>query len=245
MRDRRLGLRFVLGVAAAVAVGGGVGGYWLGRAARAAGVPAAQALTYSGVLTDMAGTPATGSKNIQVSLYDKATPDGMLQCSAGPTSVALVAGGFQIVLPDACVTAVHAKPDLWAELFVDGTSLGRSRLGAVPYAVEADKAAGASGNFGVPGSLTVSGDAKVTGTLGVGFRVVTDACVFNTANVLHECTCAANEVAIGGGGFGGGTTVLQESRNFNGRGWRVACANNLGNRVQCNEASVICARLGL
>jgi hypothetical protein len=239
MRERRIraGLALVLVACAATF------GYWL-RGARAAGVPPAQALTYSGVLTDAAGVPAAGMKNVQVSLYDKAA-DGTLQCSAGPQAVTLVAGGFQVVLPDTCVTAVHANPDLWAELFVDGTSLGRNRVGAVPYAIESDRAASASGAFTVPGDLKVAGNAAVAGTLSVGFRVVTDAtsCVFNSGNIVTDCTCAPNEVAIGGGGFGGGTTMLQESRNFAPRVWRVACANPAGTRVQCGEPQVICARL--
>jgi hypothetical protein len=241
MQNRKL---FLAG-AVLVAVSGTVFGYWL-RGARAAGVPPAQALTYSGVITDNAGVPATGSKNIQVSLYDKAGADGTLQCSAGPQLLSLVAGGFQLVLPDTCVAAVHAKPDLWAELFVDGTSLGRSRLGAVPYAIEADRAAAASGPFAVPANLTVAGNASVAGTLSVGFHVVSDAasCVFNSGNIVTDCTCGPNEVAVGGGAFGGGTTMLQESRNFSPRVWRVACADGpTGTRTQCGEPQVICARL--
>jgi len=113
-------------------------GYSIGRA-RAAGIPASMPMTYSGVLTDATGAPLSGSKNIQISIFDMASA-GTLQCTVGPTAISLVNGGFQVALPDACTTAVHAKPDLWLEVFADGASLGRTKLGAVPYAVEADHA---------------------------------------------------------------------------------------------------------
>jgi hypothetical protein len=140
--------RFVSVVGAlSMLVGAAVGvGYWAGRA-RAAGVPASMAMTYSGALTDANGTPLTGSKNILVQLYDMATM-GTSQCTVGPTAVTLGPGGsFSIPLPDACTTAIHATPDLWVEVFVDNTSFGRSKLGAVPYALEAATASAAAGSL--------------------------------------------------------------------------------------------------
>lgn len=137
--NRRLwgaGLAFLCTTAAA-------GGYWLGRA-RAAGVSASKALTYSGILTDTAGAPLAGTKNIQLQLWDAAA-DGTMQCTVGPAPLTLVGGGFQLAVPDTCAAAVQAAPDLWAEVFVDGATLGRTKLGAVPYALEAGRAADASG----------------------------------------------------------------------------------------------------
>jgi hypothetical protein len=116
--------------------------YFAGRA-RAAGIPATTPMTYSGVLTDMAGTPLTGSKNIQIQFWDAATA-GNSTCMVGPASQMLNAGAFQVALPDTCTAAVHGSPDQWVEVFVDGASLGRTKLGAVPYAVEADKAKSAA-----------------------------------------------------------------------------------------------------
>jgi hypothetical protein len=154
-------------VAAFVSIAGliAVSAYLVGRA-RAAGAPTAQPLTYSGILTDTAGTPLTGSKNIQITLWDMATA-GTQQCSAGPTATMLTSGTFQVVLPAACTTAIHANGDLWVEVFVDGTSLGRTKLGAVPYAIEADHAVNAdqsAGNFLVPGTITTA-NAQVNGSL--------------------------------------------------------------------------------
>jgi hypothetical protein len=110
-------------------------GYFVGRA-RASGIPATQALTYSGTLTDAAGTPLTGQKNIQLLLYNVAT-GGTPACSTTPMSVTLIGGAFQITLPDTCTTQVQTGPDWWLDVVVDGGSLGRTKLGVVPFAIEA------------------------------------------------------------------------------------------------------------
>ena len=138
MKNKRL----VAGISAIVA-GAFAAGYWVSRAV-AAGIPAAQTLTYSGVLTDTAGNPVASPQNIQVQLYDAATA-GNLLCMVGQTGVVLTAGAFQIALPDTCTAAVHASPNVWVDVLVGGASVGRSKLGAVPYAVEADTASNAAG----------------------------------------------------------------------------------------------------
>ena len=130
MKSRKLSL---LGVVSLAALAGAIVGYSVEHA-RAAGIPATTALTYSGVLTDASGVPLTGSKNIQIQLSDMT---GAVACTVGPTAITLKAGSFSLPLLDACTTAVHANPDLWVEVFADGSSLGRTKLGAVPYAVEA------------------------------------------------------------------------------------------------------------
>jgi hypothetical protein len=120
-----------------------VGAFLVGRA-RADGIAATGGLTYSGTLEDTNGAPLTGTKQMQVSIFDSATA-GTLQCGAGPMPIALVGGRFQLLLPDTCTAAVSANPDLWIEVFVDGATLGRTKLGAVPYAVEAARASAAAG----------------------------------------------------------------------------------------------------
>jgi len=124
------------------------GGYFVGRA-RAAGIPTMQPLTYSGVLTDDSGAPLAGSKNIQIMFFDAAV-GGNAACSTLPATQTLVGGAFQVVLPDTCVTAVRASVNVWVEVFVDATSLGRTKLGAVPYAIEAGEA---SCGLGVTGMI--------------------------------------------------------------------------------------------
>jgi hypothetical protein len=143
-------------ISATLIAGTGIG-YSIHRAI-AAGIPASMPMTYSGVLTDSANKPLTGSQNIQLSIYDMAT-GGTLQCSVGPSAVTLVNGTFQIPLSSACTTAIHATPDLWLEVFVGGASLGRSKLGAVPYAVESAHAVSADTANAAGGTLasTISG----------------------------------------------------------------------------------------
>jgi hypothetical protein len=114
--------------------------------AGAGGIPATGALVYSGVLDDANGAPLTGSKEIRIDLYDAGSA-GAVQCTVTQT-VALANGHFQIALPDTCTQAVQARPDLWIEVTVGGESLGRTKLGAVPYAVEAARASGAVGTLG-------------------------------------------------------------------------------------------------
>ncbi len=107
---------------------------------RAAGVPATVALTYTGYLESPDGTPVNGSKPIALYIYDAATA-GTILCqvvSGSPTT--LTSGRFQILLSEACTAAVKANPDLYVEVQVEGLALGRTKLGAVPYAVEAGHA---------------------------------------------------------------------------------------------------------
>jgi len=126
---------------AGLLLSGALVGYLAARA-RAA-IPALETLTYSGVLTDTAGVPLNGARNIQVQVWDQAT-DGNVKCMAGPTALTLVNGAFKVALPAACTTAVQSTPDLFIEVIANGESLGRARLGAVPYAIEASHAVDAN-----------------------------------------------------------------------------------------------------
>jgi hypothetical protein len=180
-------------------------GYWASRA-RAAGVPASMAMTYSGVLTDAGGTPLTGSKMVLFQLYDVAT-GGTAQCTVGPTALTLSAGAFQLPLPDTCASAVHSMPNLWAEVFVDNQTFGRSKLGAVPYALEADSASNAVGALAqavakIP-TIQVNSSGYVAcqplnnfGTAGyhnllVRARIFTDGTCSAASEVTHTNDCHA------------------------------------------------------
>jgi len=132
-----------------IALGALVGGaamYLGARSARAVGIPATGPLTYAGVLEDASGTPISGAKNIAVEVYDAASA-GTLRCQVSSQSYTLVAGRFEIPLPDTCAAAVEAEPDLWIDVLVDGASTGRSKLGAAPYAIEARRASESGGNL--------------------------------------------------------------------------------------------------
>jgi hypothetical protein len=110
--------------------------YFIGLA-RAAGVPASEPLWYSGFLTDTAGTPVTGAHTIVIRVFDAET-QGNQKCITTPVAMTQVKSGrFRIPLDASCVTAVHDNPDLWVEPAVDSTPFARTKLGAVPYALEA------------------------------------------------------------------------------------------------------------
>src|SRR6185369_8015965 len=100
MKNRRNRSLIAVGVTSLVVAAIG-SAYLIGRA-RAAGVPATQPLIFSGTLTDTAGTPLTGSKNIQVQIWDKATA-GNIVCTTGSSAQVLVGGAFSVALPAACV----------------------------------------------------------------------------------------------------------------------------------------------
>ena len=106
--------------------------------------PANQALNYGGTLLDQNGAPLTGSHNIGMSLWDAATLGNKL-CELASAPIALdAAGRFSVTLPGGCMPqAISAKPVTYIDVSVDGASVGRSRLGAVPYAVEANHAVSA------------------------------------------------------------------------------------------------------
>jgi len=113
---------------------------FLAGRALAGGIPATGALTYSGLLQGAAGVALSGSHPIRVSFWNAASGGTTPLCQTASSSIALDAGRFSVALPDTCTNAVRDNADAWAEVEVDGVSLGRTKLGAVPYAVEAARA---------------------------------------------------------------------------------------------------------
>jgi hypothetical protein len=105
-----------------------------------ADIPAQNALVYTGTLTDAAGRALSSPQNVRIALYDAAT-DGNLVCERASASTNLDPNGrFQVTMPDLCAAAVAASPDLWVEVSVAGGPLGRAKIGAAPYALEAGNA---------------------------------------------------------------------------------------------------------
>jgi hypothetical protein len=86
----------------------------------------------------------SGMRNVTVRVWDAAT-GGAAVCTTMAPGTPFSAGRFRVALDAACAGAVRANPNLWAEVQVDATTFPRSKLGAVPYALEAGRAAGASG----------------------------------------------------------------------------------------------------
>jgi hypothetical protein len=114
----------------------------LAEHARAGGIPAANALTYTGYLETPDGAPLTDTVSVSLALW-AASSGGKKVCDTGATKVTPLAGRFQVQLPEECSQSVHAQPDLWLEASINGTALGRTKLGAVPFAIEADHASNA------------------------------------------------------------------------------------------------------
>ncbi len=110
----------------------------------ASGVPSTNALTYAGLLEDGTG-PVNGSHNIQVIFYDAATAGNNL-CQSTTAPLQIVDGHFSVLLPDLCTTKVGGatgSPNVWVDVLVDGSDTGRTKIGAVPYAIEANHATNA------------------------------------------------------------------------------------------------------
>jgi hypothetical protein len=125
-----------------------VGGY--GVRVLAEGAPAEQPLFYSGVL-ESDGELASGEHTITLELYN--APSGGDQGCAIERTAEVSAGRFRIDASE-CADAMRGNPEVWVEVsFTSGDGVersipGRSKVGAVPYALEADNAKTASGASG-------------------------------------------------------------------------------------------------
>jgi hypothetical protein len=76
-----------------------------------------------------------------------------------------------------------------------------------------------------------------------GFHLSTNCSyVTNTSgNNYSACSCAANEIAISGGGYIEGSVWMQASNSAGGAEWDIACADAMGNRVSCTHPFVMCS----
>jgi len=209
---------FTVGVAAVA----GMVGYML--RARAEGIPTSQPLFYRGSLIGSDGTPARGVVTITVSLFSALTGGSPL-CASPATAADLTAGHGQFRVPlngtgatGDCVQVIHANPDLWVAVTSSDPALNsaaRTKLGAVPYAVEADHAVTATSvpALDTPAKILAQVNTAVTqgGTLtlpgGVGGAVVAHIADFTLgpggAGAAGEANwtvaCDAGETLVGGG----------------------------------------------
>jgi hypothetical protein len=109
----------------------------VGRALAGA-VPTTKPLRYAGQLEDVDGNALSGERAIQINLWNEDAPDDNLPlCQVSNAKVPLDAGRFSLELPEACENAIKKQPNTQVEVLVDGVSLGKRKLGAVPYALEA------------------------------------------------------------------------------------------------------------
>lgn len=133
MTSRKIVFAFALGSICAV------GATYVVNEVRAAGVPSDSPLVYSGVL-EQDGAPVDGAFEISLVLWD-ADSGGNSLCETTPGSPTMVENGsFQISLDASCADAFAEHSDVWLQVVVNGDSLGRTKVNAVPYALEANNA---------------------------------------------------------------------------------------------------------
>ena len=130
--------RFKRGIIVLAVLAGLSGAFIAGRAV-ADGIPGTEPLNYAGTLLGASGTPLTGDHAILLRLWSELEAGNVL-CTRPEAVVTLELGRFSLPLPDACADSVKNNPDVWVEVVVDSVSLGRAKIGAVPYAIEADHA---------------------------------------------------------------------------------------------------------
>ena len=160
------------------------------HAARAGGIPATGALVYSGLLSNASGAPLASPQDVEVGVWDKASV-GTQQCLGSfPGTTLDSSGRFQVTMPDTCAGKVGGNPDLWVEVKVGTTILGRTKIGAVPYAIEANHAVTAG---------KADDSALLNGSAATDFqkRVVPAGCAANSSirviGADGSVTCEADD----------------------------------------------------
>jgi hypothetical protein len=114
------------------------------RDVKADGIPDQDPLYYSGFLTDN-GLPVVGTAAITIDIWPDATSAAMPLCQTVAPAAPVNQGRFRIALASACKTAVSTNKNVWVEVIYGTMSLGRAKVGAVPYAVEAERAGAPTG----------------------------------------------------------------------------------------------------
>jgi hypothetical protein len=162
---------------------------WWTRA-RAAAIPATNALHYAGTLSEK-GVPVDGPRDITIVLWSDsvsdAAEDRLCVTQSGSTPVA--AGRFEVLLDDSCTTAVGSQRESWAEVQVGGISFGRQKIGAVPYSVISSKV------DGIVLSDAVLPNYANDGSQGRGAG---EASIYNDGGSLKELTITGNNSGAAG-----------------------------------------------
>lgn len=129
--------------------------------------------------------------------------------------------------------------------------LARKMVGAVPYAVEAERAAVATNALQAMNPATAANSNALVGSVSQSLFRVTTACT-NLHGGGQDCSCSANDYAISIGGWAGsGPLAVYESSNVpaaptsrNLRVWRVARINySTGLYTNCGNAYATCLRV--
>jgi hypothetical protein len=267
---KRHELKPVVGLALAMAVGYGL------AHVRAAGPPTQQPLWYSGTVSNAAGEPISGNHKVGVRLFDSTDKTAQSLCLVGPKDVSFDSGRFRVDVSQ-CeskqqTAAVFAsKTDLYVELTIDddGKPFERTKIGAVPFALEAQHAVSATSAANAAAATRATAadhadtaenavHATTADTAGSATRAAalnasaitleSTSCTYRD-NSYTDCVCAAGSIAIGGtacagsGCAGGQPGHLVESNWVNARTWRLSCETSGGTRVPCLATQVLCLKV--
>jgi hypothetical protein len=152
MRARSSLVLMLIGAAIAV------GSYYTGRIA-AEGAPKSQPVFYAGLL-EHEGKLANGRFIVGLQLSAAEEGDAE-QCESRTENVEVSNGRFRVAVADSCVAFMRKHADVWVAVeYVDEAGIkhelpGRNKVGAVPYAMEAEHAVSASSATGALAELTV------------------------------------------------------------------------------------------
>jgi len=212
--------------------------------ATAEGAPRTSPLFYSGSISGRDGKALVGKHGVRLALFESAS-GGVAACTTPDLQVEFQQGQFSVELPTGaagCDTAVGAKSDLWSELTVDGNVFPRAKVGAVPYALQADHASTATTAQSVTGeqadrlaklearvvelekgatpertlALVNAALALPGGALRWNYRYLSLAtgCEWVARNNATNCVCNENEILVEAGGWAGLGNMLNASRLF-------------------------------
>jgi len=249
----------------ATALVGGLIGY-----AVAEGAPTTEPLFYGGLVTSKDGAPLEAAHAVSLRLFAAETGESAL-CSTPELAAQFKAGRFRVALPSGdkgCAKAVANNADSWVELSVDGTAFPRSKVGAVPYAIEADHAKAASSVTGpqadtltklsssVAALQTSAGNGSLPATSMLAYRFVAvgSGCDWLPDFAATRCTCEPGEIIVSPGAWGGPKGVLSASRferspnetatdRERARIWTFSCLSLTGEPIQCIGVQALCIKV--
>lgn len=234
MSMQKLGARRVAFLGMTLAITGALG-IALGTALadRSATAPP---IVYSGQIL-MGSTPLSdGAHDVGLSLWS--TPSGATGglCDMAPSSVTTTAGHFSLALSADCANVFETEEEVYVQLVVDSTTLGRMRAGAVPFAVSAERvvlrsstgnSVTSSGLFcaysatATPGRISVTVGPDTTVGYGAAHILCASACGSPTAHVCSPQE-AVHTAELGGfpmapsryAWLAGGTLDVREPGNY-------------------------------
>lgn len=141
-------------------------------------------LVYAGTVLDGDAPVADGDHDIGIALFADVS-GGTALCTIAPAAIATTLGHFSLPVSAAeCGAAVQAEEELYVELSVDGTTLPRARIGAVPYAVRAERTVLHSGDRPITDGLYCGATAPVNG------RIRSDATTLGYPAAANLCATA-------------------------------------------------------